>query len=98
MGAYGEWVPVDKTSGKAAATSRKALTTSSIGTPTSLSDETTLTAGLPEVVDQPAPDNDSVFPDPKLQVRRSYAVNCVYTVFHNWLSLYKIMESPCVCL
>ncbi|XP_044044050.1 protein SON isoform X2 [Siniperca chuatsi] len=69
LGAYGEWVPVDKTADKAAATSRKALTTVPIASATSSSGETATAAGLPEVVEQPAfvPDNDSVFPDPPLQ-------------------------------
>ncbi len=72
LGAYGEWVPVDKSAGKAAATSKKALTAVPMGTATSSSDETAIAAaGLPEVVEQPAfvPNNDSVFPDPRLQVR-----------------------------
>ncbi|XP_073318743.1 uncharacterized protein sonb [Pagrus major] len=69
LGAYGEWVPVDKTADKAAATSRKALTTLPIATATLSSGETVTAARLPEVVVQPAfvPDNDSVFPDPVLQ-------------------------------
>ncbi|KAM9334088.1 protein SON-like [Symphorus nematophorus] len=69
LGAYGEWVPVDKTADKAATTSRKALTSVSIASVTSSSGETATVAGLPEVVEQPAfvPDNDSVFPDPLLQ-------------------------------
>ncbi|XP_076580098.1 SON DNA and RNA binding protein b isoform X2 [Chaetodon auriga] len=68
LGVYGEWVPVDKTTDKAAATSRKTLNTVPIVTTTS-SGETVTAAGLPEVVEQPAfvPDNDSVFPDPVLQ-------------------------------
>ncbi|XP_027141865.1 protein SON isoform X3 [Larimichthys crocea] len=68
LGVYGEWVPVDKTTDKAAAISRKALTTVPITTATSSSGETTA-AGLPQIVKQPAfvPD-DSVFPDPLLQV------------------------------
>ncbi|TKS74087.1 Protein SON [Collichthys lucidus] len=67
LGVYGEWVPVDKTTDKAAAISRKALTTVPITTATSSSGETTA-AGLPQIVKLPAfvPD-DSVFPDPLLQ-------------------------------
>ncbi|KAG8004755.1 Protein SON, partial [Nibea albiflora] len=68
LGAYGEWVPVDKTD-KAAAISRKAPTTVPITRATSSSGETTITAaGLPQIVEQTAfvPD-DSVFPDPLLQ-------------------------------
>ncbi|XP_059183985.1 protein SON [Centropristis striata] len=69
LGAYGEWVPVDKTSDKAAAASKKALTTVPIATATSSSGETATAPDVPEVVEQPAivPDNDSVFPDPVLQ-------------------------------
>ncbi|XP_037618171.1 protein SON isoform X1 [Sebastes umbrosus] len=69
LGAYGEWVPVDKAAEKAAA-SRKALTTAPAATASSSSSGETATApGLPEVVEQPAltPDNDSVFPDPLQQ-------------------------------
>lgn len=71
LGAYGEWVPVDKTADKAAAGSRKAPSTVPIATATSSSGETAAERGLPEDVEQPAsaPDKDSVFPDPLLQVR-----------------------------
>ncbi|XP_034407841.1 protein SON isoform X2 [Cyclopterus lumpus] len=67
LGAYGEWVPVDKTADKAA--SRKIATTVPIATAMSSSGETMTTPVLPEVVEQPdgEPDNDSVFPDPLLQ-------------------------------
>ncbi|XP_029307579.1 protein SON isoform X2 [Cottoperca gobio] len=64
LGAYGEWVPVDKSADKAAAASRKALTTVPIVTATSSLGETA--TELPEVVEPPT-DNDSVFPDPLLQ-------------------------------
>ncbi|XP_036947740.1 protein SON isoform X1 [Acanthopagrus latus] len=69
LGAYGEWVPVDKAADKAAATSRKALTTVPIATATLSSGETVTAPRLPEVVVQPAfvPDTDNVFPDPVLQ-------------------------------
>lgn len=69
LGAYGEWVPVDKAAEKAAAATRKALATVAIATATS-SGETT-TPVLPEVVEQLElePDNDSVFPEQLLQVR-----------------------------
>ncbi|XP_049426465.1 protein SON isoform X1 [Epinephelus fuscoguttatus] len=69
LGAYGEWVPVDKTADKAAAGSRKAPSTVPIATATSSSGETAAERGLPEDVEQPAsaPDKDSVFPDPLLQ-------------------------------
>ncbi|XP_034720719.1 protein SON [Etheostoma cragini] len=69
LGAYGEWVPVDKTSDKAAAASRKATTTVPIATATSSSGETKTAPGSTEDVEQPvcAPDNDSVFPEPPLQ-------------------------------
>ncbi|XP_077960353.1 SON DNA and RNA binding protein b isoform X2 [Gasterosteus aculeatus] len=67
LGAYGEWVPVDKAAEKAAAATRKALATVAIATATS-SGETT-TPVLPEVVEQLElePDNDSVFPEQLLQ-------------------------------
>ncbi|XP_026220175.1 protein SON isoform X2 [Anabas testudineus] len=60
LGAYGEWVPVDKTAEKPAASSKVSLTTAA----TSSSGETST-----EVMEQPAfvADNDSVFPDPPLQ-------------------------------
>ncbi|XP_031158258.1 protein SON isoform X2 [Sander lucioperca] len=69
LGAYGEWVPVDKTSDKAAAASRKAVTTVPTATATSSSGETKTAPGTTEVVEQPVCvlDNDSVFPDPLLQ-------------------------------
>lgn len=81
LGAYGEWVPVDKAAEKAAAASRKSLTAVPIATATSSSGETATAAGLPEVVEQPAcgPDNDSVFPDPLQQVR-SGSTLCIYYV------------------
>ncbi|XP_051283639.1 protein SON isoform X1 [Dicentrarchus labrax] len=69
LGAYGEWVPVDKTADKAAAASRKALTSIPIATATLASGETATAAGLSDIVEQPAfgGDNDRVFPDPLLQ-------------------------------
>lgn len=70
MGAYGEWVPVDKTD-KVAAVSRKALTTAPVApaAPSSLCE--TEAEGSPEAVEQPAFGSlkDSVFPDPLTQVR-----------------------------
>nr|XP_020444185.1 protein SON-like isoform X1 [Monopterus albus] len=60
LGAYGEWVPVDKTADKPAAAPRKVLTTVPTATTTSSSGETEA-----EAVEQS--DNDSVFPDPVLQ-------------------------------
>ncbi|XP_070711663.1 protein SON [Pempheris klunzingeri] len=69
LGAYGEWVPVDKTADKTSVASRKTLTTVPIATAASSSGETETAAGLPEVVEPAASaaDNDSVFPDPLLQ-------------------------------
>ncbi|XP_041822201.1 protein SON isoform X3 [Chelmon rostratus] len=69
LGVYGEWVPVDKTTDKATATSRKTLNPVPLVTATSSSGEMLTAAGLPEVVEQSAfvPDNDSVFPDAVLQ-------------------------------
>ncbi|CAB1440736.1 unnamed protein product [Pleuronectes platessa] len=66
MGAYGEWVPVDKAAEKAAAAARKASST--VHTATSSSGETAA-AGSPEAGEQPAPGpvNDNVFPDPVMQ-------------------------------
>ena len=80
LGAYGEWVPVDKAADEAAAASRKALTTVPIATSTTSSSETATAAGLPGVVEQPVcvAESDSVFPDPPLQVRRS--ILCIYLV------------------
>lgn len=69
LGAYGEWVPVDKASEKAAAASRKALTTVSKATasPSSSSANTATAAESAEAVEQSVTDSDSVFPDPLLQ-------------------------------
>ncbi|XP_062236967.1 protein SON [Platichthys flesus] len=66
MGAYGEWVPVDKAAEKAAAAARKASST--VHTATSSSGETAA-AGSPEAGEQqaPGPVNDNVFPDPVMQ-------------------------------
>lgn len=93
LGAYGEWVPVDKTTDKAAAASRKALTTVPIATATSSSGETAPAPGLPEVVEQPAPvpDNDSVFPDPLAQVRG----RSTYTVVYRLCVSYNVYW--CIC-
>lgn len=83
LDAYGEWVPVDKTAVKAAATSRKVLATVPIVTAASSSNEMVAAAGLPEILEQPAfvPDADSVFPKPLLQVRSISTLHCVYPVF-----------------
>ncbi|KAK1876738.1 Protein SON [Dissostichus eleginoides] len=69
LGAYGEWVPVDKASEKAAAASRKALTTVSKATasPSSSSADTATAGESAEAVEQSVTDSDSVFPDPLLQ-------------------------------
>ncbi|KAM7375423.1 hypothetical protein PAMA_014498 [Pampus argenteus] len=77
LGAYGEWVPVDKAADEAAAASRKALTTVPIVTSTASSGESATAAGLPAAVEQPvfAAESDSVFPDPPVQpVDISHAV------------------------
>ncbi|XP_019965752.2 protein SON [Paralichthys olivaceus] len=68
LGAYGEWVLVDKAADKAAAASRKAPSTVPTVSATSSLGETVV-AGSPEAVEQPvlAPVNDSVFPDPVMQ-------------------------------
>ncbi|XP_058479052.1 protein SON isoform X1 [Solea solea] len=69
LGAYGEWVPVDKTADKTAGASRKAqshIPTSST-TLSSSAKAAAVAAGSPEAVEQPAPVNDSVFPDPVQQ-------------------------------
>ncbi|KAF3857498.1 hypothetical protein F7725_009357 [Dissostichus mawsoni] len=64
------WVPVDKASEKAAAASRKALTTVSKATasPSSSSADTATAGESAEAVEQSVTDSDSVFPDPLLQV------------------------------
>ncbi|XP_070787031.1 protein SON [Enoplosus armatus] len=80
LGAYGEWVPVDKAADKAAAASRKAPATvpvasavlsssAVVAVAAAASGEAAAAAGLQEVAEQPAfaPDNDSVFPDPLQQ-------------------------------
>ncbi|XP_068460254.1 protein SON [Clinocottus analis] len=69
LGAYGEWVLVDKTADKAATASRKVATPVPIATASASSGETMATPVLPEPAEQPEsePDNDSVFPDPLLQ-------------------------------
>lgn len=65
LGAYGEWVPVDKAAEKPLSSSKASLTTGALAKATSTSGE-----ALPEVGEQPAlGDNDSVFPDPPQQVR-----------------------------
>ncbi|XP_028997069.1 protein SON isoform X2 [Betta splendens] len=63
LGAYGEWVPVDKAE-KPPSSSKASLTSGASAKATSTSGET-----LPEVGEQPAVvgDNDSVFPDPPQQ-------------------------------
>ncbi|GAA6216176.1 protein SON-like [Lates japonicus] len=68
LGAYGEWVPVDKTD-KVAAVSRKALTTAPIVPAAPSSSCETEAEGSPEAVEQPAFGSlkDSVFPDPLTQ-------------------------------
>nr|XP_046237893.1 protein SON isoform X2 [Scatophagus argus] len=68
-GAYGEWIPVDKTADKAAPTSRKAHATAPIVAASSSSSETVTAAVLAEVVEQPpfVPDKDSVFPNSLIQ-------------------------------
>ena len=83
LGAYGEWVPVDKAAEKAAAASRKASSTVHTASATSSSGETGA-AGSPEAVDQPAlvPVNDSVFPDPVMQVK-SAGVLCILNLMEN---------------
>ncbi|KAM7365498.1 hypothetical protein PAMP_016418 [Pampus punctatissimus] len=69
LGAYGEWVPVDKAADEAAAASRKALTSVPIVTSSVSSGETATAAGLPAVVEQPVfvAESDSVFPNPPMQ-------------------------------
>lgn len=69
LGAYGEWVPVDKTTEKAAVAT-KAQTNVLSAPPTSSSSGETATV-VQEVIEQPAfvTNSDKVFPDPQLQVR-----------------------------
>ncbi|KAK2856697.1 hypothetical protein Q5P01_005432 [Channa striata] len=59
LGAYGEWVPVEKTVERSVAASKISLGTGTSAKPTS-------STGEAEAVKQAA-DNDSVFPDPPLQ-------------------------------
>lgn len=71
LGAYGEWVPVDKTTEKAAVTT-KTQTNVLSATPSSSSSSSGETAAVSqEVIEQPAfvTNSDKVFPDPQLQVR-----------------------------
>ncbi|XP_030605903.1 protein SON [Archocentrus centrarchus] len=67
LGAYGEWVPVDKTTDKAAGSSAKPQTNVLPAAPSSASGDPA--AGLPEGGEQPAfvTNSDKVFPDPQLQ-------------------------------
>ncbi|CAI5637771.1 unnamed protein product [Oreochromis niloticus] len=67
LGAYGEWVPVDKTTEKAAVAT-KAQTNVLSAPPTSSSSGETATV-VQEVIEQPAfvTNSDKVFPDPQLQ-------------------------------
>lgn len=76
LGAYGEWVPVDKTAEKPAASSKISLTTATLAKAAS-SGETSA-----EINKQLAfvADKDSVFPDPPLQVR-SLSMLCLYCVY-----------------
>ncbi|XP_029353092.1 protein SON isoform X2 [Echeneis naucrates] len=68
LGAYGEWVPVDKTADKAATTSKKMMTIAPSVSETSSSGDAAA-AVSPEAVEHPifVPASDSVFPDPLLQ-------------------------------
>uniref|UniRef100_A0A3Q2PVN2 Protein SON n=1 Tax=Fundulus heteroclitus TaxID=8078 RepID=A0A3Q2PVN2_FUNHE len=64
--AYGEWVPVEKTADKAAATAKKATP----NVPSLPAGETASEPDLPDVVEQqpaPVPDSDSVFPETRQQ-------------------------------
>lgn len=83
LGAYGEWVPVDKTTEKAAVTT-KAQTNVLSATPTSSSSGETA-AVLQEVIEQPAfvTNNDKVFPDPQLQVRNGLLKKKLYQILHS---------------
>lgn len=72
LGAYGEWVPVDKTKEKAPVTSVKTLTDVSMTTAASSSSpwETAVCAVPVEAADQSVfvTDNDNVFPESSQQV------------------------------
>ncbi|CAK6979046.1 protein SON [Scomber scombrus] len=69
QGAYGEWVPVDKSADEAAAASRKAPSAAPTVTSTASSGESAAAAVLPVVVEQPVfvAESDSVFPEPPMQ-------------------------------
>lgn len=72
LGAYGEWVPVDKTTEKAAVTTKAQTNVLSAAPSSSSSSSSGETAAvLQEVIEQPAfvTNSDKVFPDPQLQVR-----------------------------
>lgn len=71
LGAYGEWVPVDKTTEKAAVTTKAQTNVLSAAPSSSSSSSGETAAVLQEVIEQPAfvTNSDKVFPDPQLQVR-----------------------------
>ena len=95
LGAYGEWVPVDKAAEKAAAASRKASSTVHTASGTSSSGDT-VAAGSPEAVEQPAlgPVNDSVFPDPEMQVRSACVLGILNLMENSFWLLKNSFSSP----
>ena len=76
MGAYGEWVPVDKTTDKATIPTRKALANVPIATSTLPSSDTAAGTTLPHVEQPVLVTDDSVFPDTPLQVRNYLKYLC----------------------
>lgn len=79
MVAYGEWVPVEKTADKSTSTGKKSVSNAPSATSILLSGEAS-DSGLPDVIEQqaaPVPDNDSVFPEIRQQVRHKLSRSIV---------------------
>ncbi|XP_047432368.1 protein SON isoform X2 [Mugil cephalus] len=88
LGAYGEWVPVDKTKYKSAAVSRTVLTNVSIATASLSSVEAG--AGPTEDLEQPVvTDNDSVFPETSVQ-----PVDITHAVTERIKAQRRLAENP----
>ncbi|XP_068612316.1 protein SON-like [Brachionichthys hirsutus] len=93
-GFYGEWVPVEKSSDAVSAASRQAVP---VLTGTSSSCKTATAASLSEGFEQPAPENDSVFPDPLVQ-----PVDISQALCERIKAQKRLAENPCdvdaICL
>uniref|UniRef100_A0A1A7XTV9 SON DNA binding protein n=1 Tax=Iconisemion striatum TaxID=60296 RepID=A0A1A7XTV9_9TELE len=94
LGAYGEWVPVDKTTEKTPATSKKS--NAPTVTPTPPSSEKPASVELPDVIEQPVlvTDSDSVFPDTRLQNPTSKSSNHVGAVTERIKAQRRLAENP----